>query len=349
MFSKKVQVLFFVVLCNVCFAQNNLANLKYAVSLIEVIFNSYSKKIRVTWMDTDDSTVWYHVYRYTDPITSESILSKCKLLGTVKSGVQNFEDELDEPGKYYYAVITFKENRELPYFMVDQSFSGTPLIFKPKFINVNETYATKPIFSNTSDWNQEKYEKVVAAIMNNFWSFNTKLASENPTELQKKFFLRSPEAKQYLESFESNRSSLLSQNYSIKCSLVATYDLDEKGFRCSLGNYYSVKQKGWIDIENKIFNPKISYKIKDVSDTNMLGINVSGFFLIPTSEEEGVEIERSKNVSLFLFFNGNNLKNIKIEEVGETDDQRTLYLVVDKCRLVMVDTVTGKIYFDKNY
>lgn len=105
------------------------ANLKYAVSLIEAVLKKGGSDVRVTWMDVDDTSVTYRVYRHTDPITSETVLSKAKLLGQVRPGVQQYADTLEDPGKYYYAVTAIKDNQEYRVFMVDQSFTGTPLIF----------------------------------------------------------------------------------------------------------------------------------------------------------------------------------------------------------------------------
>ncbi|MBN8216834.1 MAG: hypothetical protein J0L75_09325 [Spirochaetes bacterium] len=113
-------------------ASATLANLKFAVSLIDATLKKGSAEVRVTWMDIENAAARYHVYRSTDPIDTAEALSKAKLLGTVKAGTQQFLDVLEGPGRYFYAVLSELEGIEYKVFLTDQSCTLTPLVYSFK-------------------------------------------------------------------------------------------------------------------------------------------------------------------------------------------------------------------------
>ena len=104
----------------------------YSVSLIEAVLQKNSDKVVINWMDIEDNTARYKIYRFTKPIESIEILQSASYRGVVNSGLQHFEDTLEEPGRYYYAVITEVYGESKPAFMYEQSYTTTPVIFDVK-------------------------------------------------------------------------------------------------------------------------------------------------------------------------------------------------------------------------
>lgn len=113
-------------------ASATLANLKYAVSLIDASLKKGTGEVRLSWMDVEEPTAVYRVYRANDPIDSDEALAKATRLGTVKAGVQQFLDTLEAPGRYFYAVTAEVNGQEVKVFLNDQSTTATPLIYSVK-------------------------------------------------------------------------------------------------------------------------------------------------------------------------------------------------------------------------
>lgn len=112
-------------------------NLEYSVSLIDVNLKQGSSKALISWMDALDPQANYQVYRSQEAIDSLVKLNNAELLSTVRSGIQQYEDNLSENGTYYYAVMTELNGELKPAFVYEQTYTASGLNFD---IDANAIY-----------------------------------------------------------------------------------------------------------------------------------------------------------------------------------------------------------------
>ena len=69
-------------------------------------FDPKNGTVLIRWLDIAKDDVEYNVYRSNKPILKIKDLDKANLRGTVEAGKMQYVDFLEQPGKYYYAVLT---------------------------------------------------------------------------------------------------------------------------------------------------------------------------------------------------------------------------------------------------
>ncbi len=69
-----------------------------------------ANRVRLTWDGISSAVSEYLVYRFDRPIVDSQRLALATLLGSVKSDVNFYADEVLQPGSYYYAVLVRLED-----------------------------------------------------------------------------------------------------------------------------------------------------------------------------------------------------------------------------------------------
>jgi hypothetical protein len=93
----------------------------YPADLIETDLDKDSGKVVISWMDVGFTSAKYSIYRHTNIINSLAILSQAELLGIVNSGIEQYIDNVDKPGSYYYTIIMEIDSIENLVYICEQS------------------------------------------------------------------------------------------------------------------------------------------------------------------------------------------------------------------------------------
>jgi hypothetical protein len=216
-----------------------------------------------------------------------------------------------------------------------------------------------------------------------FSYFNLK---DYDTELQKSVFLKTEEGQNKLNELKSIKTEMLKTTYYVKGSdyfkdnypfTKVNYDIEKKGFNINLG---------WI-VTKKIRTPRTpkSIAFDETEKSRILlkalpskKVKVPGSLeqyaeelFIPMSEESGLEVENDKeNTDVYFFFTPNGREKTVVK-VWDWDENQTktyefllrnpqyikykLYsitnddLKADKVRIVVANSLSGKILYDKSF
>ena len=122
-------------------------NLKYTVTLIEAVRLKDKDAVEITWMDVDDVSVSYNIYRHTEAISTAEICSAGKMLGTIKAGIQKFTDIPDQEGNFYYAVTVLSRGTEYKNLIYEQSYTSAPVRFMQETKKLSMVRNLKGVFN----------------------------------------------------------------------------------------------------------------------------------------------------------------------------------------------------------
>lgn len=207
------------------------------------------------------------------------------------------------------------------------------------------------------------------------------------TELKKSVFLKSEEGQNKLNELKSIKAEMLKTTYYVKQSDYFTqenydftsvnYDIEKKGFNINLGWVVTKKSRTPRTPKSIAFDESEKSRIllkalpsKKVKVSGSLEQYAEELF-IPMSEESGLEVENDKeNTEVYFFFtpNGREKTVVKFWDWDENQTKEYEFLLrnpqyikyklysitnddlkADKVRIVVANSLSGKILSDKSF
>jgi len=183
------------------------------------------------------------------------------------------------------------------------------------------------------------------------------------TDLKKKVFKKSSEYQNHLKKLKSMRAEMLKSTYYVKLEGLfneTDYELKRKGFDITIGQNYGMgtiaakpPKSVCVDGERSFIQLK-SIPSKQVNFWEEGTKNEKLF--VPVNETNGLEIEENKkNIDIYFLFTPSGQKTVKYKYNNFGFDFGGWYIITDKVitaskvRMIVVNRMTEKIYFDKIY
>lgn len=188
------------------------------------------------------------------------------------------------------------------------------------------------------------------------------------TELKKSLFKKTEEYQNYLKQLKEIKTEMLKTTYYINPYLqFEDYDIKRKGFELDLGlmgansttapKSFELPARMENEDDNEFsYSLHIQFNALPTTQSKSVYVNRVGYggnrfkLFIPISEADGLEIENNRdNISLYFFFVPSATGIFLHHWSSNESNTNSRIMKADKVRVVVANSSSGKIYYDKSY